>query len=304
MNLVTISDRQSLSIDLLDYGARITSIRFNELELALTYSKLEDYLSDSFYLGATIGPICNRVNDASMVIEGKRFVLPANEGRNCLHSGGKGFDKQWWSLGAHSRDHAEFLLEFDLASLGLNGNLSCTARYTVANGALTIDYSTRCDQTTFVNLCNHVYLNLSGTSKALDDHVFRLHAGSFLNVNEQKIPTGSATSLPDHFEYRINTKSSVAELDGFCDHHFNTPDSAMMSASSLSSGVSLEVSSSNPGFQFYTGKFLSEPFAESSGFCVETQYPPDAINQNGLESPLLRAGEHLTQSTTFQFKFD
>lgn len=302
MKLITISDQQRLSVSLLDYGARITRIRFAEVDVALGYPSIQQYAHDPFYMGATVGPICNRISKASLNIEGEDYRLPANEGVNCLHSGGRGFDKELWAVKAHGPSQAEFGLSYDLTKIGLRGTLECLARYTVANGCLTIDYLTRCDQTTYVNLTNHVYLNLSGAEATIDDHCFELNAASFLNVDEQKLPNGTLTTLPNPCQYQFGSEALDAGLNGNpCDYHFNARDELMARISCASSGLNLEVCSNLPGYQFYTGTHLSEPFTPASGFCIETQHPPDAINQRDLEAPLLRPGDIRTTTTRYQF---
>lgn len=310
MKLITISDRQSLSVSLLEYGARIASIQFAGIEVALGYASIEQYLQDPYYMGATVGPICNRIGNAMLRVEGEQCQLPANEGNNCLHSGGRGFDKEPWAINTVSASHAEFGLSYDLSEIGMRGTLECLARYSVVNGCLSIDYTTRCDQTTYVNVTNHVYLNLSGEGSSIQDHSFELNADSFLNVDEQKLPDGSVTKLPNPYHYRYGSDSADASLSGEpfgkpfgkpCDFHFNARGQRMAHISAASSGLNLEISSNLPGFQFYTGTFLSRPFEPASGFCIETQYPPDAINRPELEAPLLHAGQTRTVSTHYQF---
>lgn len=303
MNLVTISDNKDLHVDLLDYGARIVGVRFAGTDVALAYSEKAQYLVDPFYLGATVGPICNRIAGAKLNIEGKDFYLPANEGDNCLHSGGQGFDKQYWELESSGDDFVEFKLHYQLSAIGLQGYLLCIARYQVNDGALTVKYTTQSSHACYVNITNHVYLNLSGAGgqAPITDHVFEINASSFVNIDNAKIPDGSLTEIPAPFSYQLNTKNRITEFSELCDHHFNVRDKRMIRVSCLNSDIILEVSGDAPGFQFYTGKYLSDPFAESAGFCVETQYAPDAINQPNFYSPVLTANEVRSNHTEFKF---
>jgi len=296
-----ISDGQQLSVSLLNYGARIASIQFSGRELALTYADIQDYLSDPFYLGATIGPITNRVANAQLTINNRVFNMPANEGKNCLHSGGVGFDKALWTLTHADQSSVEYELDFDLSKLGMCGRLKTTARYSVQGGELTIDYTSECDTTTFINLTNHVYLNLSGQDASVEDHEFTIFAQSFVNVDQDSIPTGNITKLDSPMSYQLGSPPPFAEFNGLVDHHFNSDSGKLVAAKSISSGIQMEVLSNAPGFQFYTGKFLSEPFIPSSGFCVETQLAPDAINQPNFYSPELKPGELRKQTTTYRF---
>jgi len=302
MKVTRITDGHGLNVDLLDYGARIAGIAFEGQPLALAYENLEDYTTDQFYMGTTIGPITNRVSNARIVIDDQVLHLPANEGNHCLHSGGQGFDKRTWQLTTMTENQADYELEFDLNTFGMRGTLHTTARYRVINNALTLEYISRSDTTTFINLTNHVYLNLNGQLKTLTDHDFELYAHSYLEVDDDKLPTGKKHSLFCPF------KCSLADQEyrnGF-DNHFDIQNDdsikKMLVAKSNITGVSLTVSGTSPGFQFYTGKFLQHPFKPSSGFCVETQYAPDAINQTGLYAPLLEAGQKRQQTTVFHFK--
>lgn len=303
---LSISDGHGLSVDLLNYGARICAIDFHGHQLALGLDRLEDYLDEPFYLGATIGPITNRIANGQLTVNGELLQMPCNEGKHTLHSGGAGFDKQFWQLESHSPNQICFSLEYDMTLVGLKGTLTSYAIYRVTDGCLTIKYRSSCDLTCFINLTNHVYLNLSDLD-TISDHQFQLNADSFVIVDAENIPTGELRTLNRPLEYQLD-QSLYPEFIGLCDHHFNTPapeiDSVreMLNVVSPSSGVSLTVSGNSPGFQLCTGSFLSSPFAPSGGFCVETQLAPDAINQAGFHSPLLQANQQSEQITKYQFK--
>ena len=307
MTPVQIDDGNGLIVDLLDYGARITQINYNNRNLALTYSQLDDYLSDPYYLGATIGPITNRIQSGQLTISGQQFQMPKNEGDNSLHSGNQGLDKQVWGLQKIGKDFAEFQLDYDLTKAGLKGLLEITAHYSVEAGSLRVVYETHADHDTYVNLTNHVYLNLTGERSRISDHEFTLLANSMVNVDEHSIPNGKITEFTQPLSYNIDAFDDINELKGSADHHFNVAgeDShelrTMLNAHSNTTGITLEVRGNSAGFQFYTGQYLSAPFTESSGFCVETQYAPDAINQHNLYAPVLKSGQSLTQITEYSF---
>ncbi len=302
---LSISDGHGLSVDLLNYGARICAINFHGHQLALGLDRLEDYLDEPFYLGATIGPITNRIANGQLTVNGELLQMPCNEGKHTLHSGGAGFDKHFWQLESHSPNQICFSLDYDMTIVGLKGRLTTKAIYRVTDGCLTIKYRSSCDHTCFINLTNHVYLNLSSLDN-ISDHRFQLHADSFVVVDAENIPTGELKTLNKPFEYQLK-QSLYPEFIGLCDHHFNTPEPElgslceMVNVVSSDSGISLSVSSNSPGFQFYTGKFLSAPFAPSGGFCVETQLAPDAINQASFYSPLLNPNQQVEQITQYQF---
>ena len=302
MNLVTITDDQQLSVTLLDYGARIAGIKFGHLNVALSYQKPEDYLSDPYYLGATIGPITNRISNGQLSINQQPFQLPRNEGSNCLHSGGNGFDKQVWTLTLREKARVEYQLDYDLSSIGLLGILSTTATYSVKKGTLRIEYRSHCTATAYVNLTNHVYLNLSGHPNVIDDHEFELHANALVLVDNANLPTGKTVALSSPLRYQLNKPPTLPQLAQGCDHHFDAKPGCFLRAVSNTTGLGVEVSGDSAGYQFYTGGFLAAPFSPSSGFCVEAQFAPDAINQANLYSPLLEAGEFYQKTTCFTFQ--
>ncbi len=316
MQTISINSNE-LRVSLIPLGARIVDIEFSGHGLSLRYNRLDDYNNDVFYLGASVGPIANRIADASITIEGQHFSLPKNEGHNCLHSGGVGFDTKLWSLVEHTQSQAVFELSYDLADIGMVGILNTQAIYRIEGNQLNIEYRTRCDHTTYVNTTNHVYLNLSGhhsesDNKAINDHEFECYGDSYVIVDEQNIPTGQVTNFEAPLHCNINDSSPTAgankEFEGHADHHFNVQNSdhaeqttRMAKITSKISNIALEVFGNSPGYQLYTGAFLTEPFATSGGFCIETQCAPDAINQPGLFSPLLIKDQLRIQKTAFIF---
>ena len=136
MQNLTISDGENLSVTLGDYGARILAVDFKGESLALGYKTKEQYLVDPFYLGASIGPISNRIAHGKLSIHGQEFQMPLNEGNHTLHSGGIGFDKLVWQLRSQQSDSVCYALDFDLETVGLKGQLSVLANYAVSNLSL------------------------------------------------------------------------------------------------------------------------------------------------------------------------
>lgn len=306
---------EQLKVTLLSLGARLAGIRFSNKELALSYSDTEKFKTDPFYLGASIGPITNRIANSSLTVHNESFSLPANEGINCLHSGGNGFDKLDWSIIEQSESHVVFELDFNLVDVGMSGMLKTQVIYRVTGHKLTVEYKAQCDQDTYVNTTNHVYFNLSGHSldesnRTISDHQFRLYAQNFVAVDEYAIPNGTTTPIDSPLAYSINDDCPHKALEGSVDHHFNTDAmndvdmKLMLEAKSNESGIQMRVNSNSPGFQFYTAKHLGKPFTASGGFCVETQYAPDAINQSAFFSPLLKSGEPRKQITEYCFSVD
>lgn len=309
----SIDDGQGLRVDLLDYGARITAIKFHDQNLALGYDKQTDYLSDSYYMGATVGPIANRVNQGGLVINERSLQLPINHGEHCLHSGNVGFDKETWRVVSLNKNSILYELAYPMSRVGLQGDVHVTARYHVENNTLSVEYTCQTNTPTYINLTNHVYLNIDGNTH-INNHQFTLFAQDYAEVDRQNIPIGTVVPVENSiFNYQPQNptcQTHPAFADGV-DHHFNTTGSnskhstqtyKMLSVRSSKSNVELTISSNSIGFQFYTGNFLSDPFLPSAGFCVEPQLAPDAINQTTFESPLLMPDQERVQTILYQFK--
>ncbi len=304
-----------LQLSLVPLGARIAGLKYRGTELALCYADDSHYLSDSFYLGASVGPIANRIAHASLNIHNKSYHLPQNEGAHCLHSGGLGFDRENWNIVDQSSNSITFELDYTLQKIGMQGHITILATYRVVKNSLRIDYLTTCDEDTYINPTNHVYLNLSGRDSTLDnidisDHSFKLYGQNFVGVDNKNIPNGQLHEFQSPLHFKLN---NMDVFDGLVDHHFNVKGNGsselkqadeivtMLEAKSEHSGITLHVRGNSIGYQFYTGHFLSKPFPPSAGFCVETQYAPDAINQPYLYSPVLPAGITHKHTTIFEF---
>jgi len=307
MKMTQISDGKNLHIELLDLGARIVGIKIGDTQTNLVcgYADIEDYANDAFYMGATIGPITNRIKNATLSVNNEPFQLPANEGATCLHSGGMGFDKEIWSLKSASDSHVEYKLVYDLNKVGMRGILTTLARYTAQDNALYIEYQSRCDTTTYINLTNHVYLNLSANQTAVHDHDFVFYTDKFVIKDEENASTNETQKVNSPFEYSL---CDTSVFNGCVDQHFivkdNAADTTLLSvahAQSQSTGIAVEVLSNSPGFHFYTGHGLADPFVPFQGFCIETQTIPNAINLSEFEAPLLNANESRTQTTVLKF---
>lgn len=307
MKITQISDGKDLRVDLMDYGARIIGIYIDQqaINIVCGYSSNQEYLNDSFYMGATIGPIANRIKNSQLSINNETFHLPANEGANCLHSGGVGFDRELWSLQSASNNCVEYKLVYDLKQVGMRGILTTVARYTAKDNALHIEYESHCDTTSYINLSNHVYLNLSASQSAIDDHRFSLFADKFAIKDAQNNSNGKVQSIKQPFEFSLKDDSQFKD---YVDQHFIVKDkeadtglNLIAHAISLKSDIQVEVLTTSPGFHFYTGYFLRDPFVPSQGFCIETQTIPNAINLAEFDAPLLKANEPRTQKTIFKF---
>jgi aldose 1-epimerase len=233
------------------------------------------------------------------------YQLHRNHGQHCLHGGTANFDKALWQVTEQSQDSVLFELNYAEDTSALPGNLSVSARFSVANNSLEIEYTVTTDKATYVNLTNHLYLNLNGACEPIQNHQFSLYADGFLQADQDSIPTGNITAVENPLQYSLVDQSPYAQINHAADSHFvlNNPQTHNKLARAYSplSKISAEVSSSKAGFQFYTGQFLAEPCQPFGGFCVEPQFAPNAINQTEFASPLTTPDKPYLHKIRFDF---
>lgn len=311
------------------YGAKLVSVRTPDrsgkmADVVLGFDSLEEYLAEKEpHLGSVVGRFGNRIAGGKFSIDGKTFQVPLNNGPNALHGGPVGFDKKVWEA-RELPGGAEFTLVSPDGDMGFPGTMTATARYTLTDNLLRIDYWATTDKPTVVNLTNHAYFNLHGDDKGtILDHVVELNADRFTPVDSNLIPTGELLEVehtPLDFRKgevvgsRIEDHNEQLKLAGGYDHNFvvNGQAGSLRTAATVTepvSGRKLTVETTEPGIQFYSGNFLNGSFTgrhgvkyeRRTGFCLETQHFPDSPNQPDFPSTVLRPGEKLHSVTTFRF---
>ncbi len=305
-----------------NYGGTITSIQSPDRlgvldDVVLGFDAIYGYLISPFYHGATIGRYANRISGGKIAIDGRQYFLPLNDGVNHLHGGVKGFDKRVWApeiinealqLKYHSPNGEE----------GYPGNLRASVTFRVIADRLEIDYQAVTNKPTVVNLTNHAYFNLGGSENILG-HRLWLDADCYSPVDENLIPVGvhqSVAGTPFDFteatviDEIINDEHIQLRRGNGYDHNFvlNQVRNPQISVFDPVSGRVLEISTTMPGVQFYTGNFLDGrdvgrggPMGFRSGLCLETQYFPDSPNKPTYPSTLLHPGEKYIEKTVYRF---
>jgi aldose 1-epimerase len=331
VNLFMLQD-DGIEVAIMNYGARIVSIRTvdrdgNMANVVLGYSGLDSYIADqSSYLGAVVGRYANRIASGRFSIGDHRYQAATNNHGNTLHGGISGFDRRVWSAQPFSSG-IELALESADGDQGFPGNLSVRVRYSIFPNALRIDYSSSTDQTTIVNLTNHTYFNLSGSSDTtiLDDEL-TIAADQFTPIDSFLIPTGTLCPVDDTpFDFRsptvigerIELDHEQLKLAGGYDHNFVLKGAigelkTVARLHCATSGRSLTVSTTEPGLQLYTGNFLDgtrygeaqEGHGRRSGVCMETQHFPDSPNHPNFPSTELPPGQLRRSTTIFEFSVD
>lgn len=310
-----------MSAEVLDYGATIRSIIVPDrhgrpTDVVLGYDSIEEYVQNGGCFGGTVGRFANRIGGASFELNGKTYPLPANNGQNHLHGGKLGFHKRLWQ--AHEQDGG---VAFEIFSPdgdeGYPGNLSLRVKFSWQGNALELHYHATCDRDTIVNFTNHTYFNLDDSAD-VQAQLLQIDADRFTLNDAHCLPTGDilpveGTAMDFRREKPIGQDADSHEpcvyLSGGYDSNFilNAVGESMH-ARSLKSGVSLRVSTDQPGVQLYTANGMKERpckggrvYGHRGGFCLETQHYPDCIHHPDWPSCILRAGESFDSRTSFAF---
>ena len=331
--LYTLRNSSGIEVRVTNYGGRVVSLKTPDRkglfgDIVLGFDNLAGYLAKNPYFGALVGRYANRIANGEFALNGTRYSVARNNGQNSLHGGWKGFDKRIWD--AHeivAGDDPELELSYLSADgeEGYPGNLQVTVRYTLtSSNELRLDYGATTDKDTVLNLTNHSYFDLSGqgTGKILDYEV-TIDADRFTPVNAHLIPTGELRTVegtpfdfrrPKPIGSRIEEKNEQLKLALGYDHNFvlNTTGSRPSLAASAGdpqTGRVLEVLTTQPGLQFYTGNHLDGSVVGKNGIaygfrsavCFETQHFPDSPNQPSFPSTELKAGQRYQGTTMFRF---
>jgi len=297
-SLITLSNESGVAITLTDLGARIVRWlapdRNGRLaNIVLGFDSAHAYRNDTAYLGCTVGRFANRIGNSRFVLDGVEYRLTSNEGRHHLHGGLEGFDKRVWRY-VQNQSGVVFRLDSPDGDQGYPGHLRASAAYSLDNdNRLVITYQAETDMPTIVNFTNHAYFNLSGDhSRTVLDHTLRLNASRYTPVNDELIPTGEIASVQGtHLDFRSARLIGDRFGDGF-DHNFVLDGANAARLEHSESGRVLEIETTQPAIQFYSGNFLNgSPFDRHTGLCLETQAYPDSPNNPNFPSTTLRPGE-------------
>jgi aldose 1-epimerase len=309
--------------EIMNYGAAMIALRTPDNNgrfenVVLGFNTLEPYLASTANLGATIGRYANRIARAHFKLDGREYKLATNDGANTLHGGAIGFDKALWDAEPFS-DATSTGVRFSYISpdgeAGFPGALSVEVIYRLTkDDILSIDYRATTTKPTPVNLTHHSYFNLSGDpGRAIGDHELLIEADHFTPVDASVIPTGELRDVADTpFDFRashaigarIEDDDAQLRIGGGYDHNFvlNKPaPNALTRAAVLlepSSGRRMELWTTEPGLQFYTGNSLP---ARRTGLCLEPQHFPNSPNEPRFPSTILRLGEMYASRTEFRF---
>ncbi len=313
--IYTISDGK-LSVDICNVGARINALRVNGVDIVYGFDCVEDYVASGTFAGATIGRVANRIAGGKFALGGKTYTLACNDGKNHLHGGTVGFDKRAFTVERHDDKSVVMSYLSPDGEEGYPGELKMIVEFTVSDGALTVKFDATSDKDTLWCPTNHAYFNLDGeNSGKMTDNILTINAPRYTPVDGGLIPTGELKSvIGTPFDFtspkRIGENIACAELastKGY-DHNFVFGDERICRVESVKTGITMELTTDMPCVQFYSGGYVenikckSGHYGQWTGFCLEPQYMPNAINMHNVDSPVLRAGE--SKSHYIKYKFN
>lgn len=318
---ITITDGK-LTVSILTVGATIYEILFPDrsgklTDMTIGYSEPDDYLHNAAYFGATVGRCANRIENATFSIDGREYHLTDNNHGCCLHGGKENFTSQIFDVIAQSKNSVTLRVVSPDGTDGFPGTVTATVIYTVENAALTIEYEAVTDKDTLINMTNHAYFNLAGEGEVLDT-TLQSSADSYCLSSPACLPIGKATLDGVPFDFRtekpigIFMQESHPQTDQFhgFDQHFFVPGEGyrpFVTAKCKKSGIRMDVTSTQQGFQLYTASRLHGPGKHGTelipycSFCIEAQDAPDTIHHPYGKSSLVRAGETYREKTTYAF---
>ena len=308
----------ALSCGVITYGGALRFLTVpgqtgGPVDVVLGFDTLEDYIRQDKYMGALVGRYGNRIGGSRFALEGQEYPLRANDGPNHLHGGPEGFDKKVWQVRAQTRSSVSLSLFSPDGEEGYPGNLEVTVTYTLRGQGLEIAYRARSSRTTLCNLTNHAYFNLSGHgSGSIEGQHIQLPASRYTPVGEGLIPTG-AVDLVEGTPMDLRELQPIGRREYDNNWAIDGWDGTLRLAArawSPDTGVRMEVLTTMPGIQFYTGNFLDgcprgkggAPYGKGGAFCLETQYFPDSPNHPDFPSAVLAAGEVLESKTVYRFE--
>ncbi len=334
VQLFTLSNKNGMEARIMDYGGIVVSLKVPDRtgkldDVVLGLNTLDDYLKGHPYFGALVGRYGNRIAKGRFTLNGVEYKLAVNNGENHLHGGIKGFDKRVWNAKFVKTAKGEVSLVLTYLSKdgeeGYPGNLNVTVVYTLTNNnELKLDYTATTDKDTVVNLTHHSYFNLKGEGNGdILDHQLMINANRFTPTDAGSIPTGELKSVSGGpFDFtkstvigaRINQPDQQLQFGKGYDHNFvldGRMGTVHLAATVFepTTGRVMEVLTTEPGIQFYTGNFLDgtltgksgKVYQQRYGFCLETQHFPDSPNQPKFPTTTLRKGQTMHSTTIYRF---
>ncbi len=308
-----------LSANIMTWGASIQDLRLENHEppLVLGFNNFDDYLAHSPYFGATPGRVANRIGNGKFTIDGTAYQVDTNvNNKHTLHGGVGGIGKRNWKIADLGTSHVDLILTDPDGAMGFPGTCEMICSYALKdNGVLHVSLTTRCDAPTIANLTHHSYFNLDGSADSRD-HQVQIFANKITEVDSDFIPTGKLIEVkgsPHDFQTAKPIGQDCSEEtiydNNYCLHNERRNLQEVAIAHSDQSRITMTLSTTEPGLQFYAGHkiktpvagLVGKPYGAYAGFCFEAQSWPDAINHKGFPNIILRPDEELRQTSEYRF---
>lgn len=329
ISMYTVTNKNGMVMKVTDFGAILVSVLVPNKEGSLTdvvlgFEHGEDYQVNGSHFGSTIGRNGNRIDQAAFVLNGKKVQLTPNENENNLHSGPDGFEFMMWEA-QENGNGVSFKHHSPDGEQGFPGNFDVTVTYTLTEeNGVEIHYEGISDQDTVANMTNHSYFNLGGhDSGNVYEHTMQLNASAYTPVIDSKsIPTGEIAPVagtpmdftePKFIGKEIDADFEQLQLTGGYDHNYVLDKEEgsfawMAKAYCEKTGIAMDAYTDCPAVQFYTGNFIEHEegkngavYGKRQGFCLESQYCPNAVNDTHFAQPFLKAGEKYDSKTEYRF---
>lgn len=331
-SLYVLENSNSMQVAITNYGGRIVNIVVPDkdgklTDVALGYNDLEQYLNDNdIYFGTITGRYANRIANGKFQLDGKDYQLTINNGSHCLHGGPTGFHARVWDAVKPDNLTLELYYTSKDGEEGFPGTLSLKVIYTLTDeNSLKIEYFATTDKKTILNLTNHSYFNLNGHDAGdIAGHVLKINADRFTPTHEDYIPTGEINPVentpfdfrePTTIGERIDLPDTQLVYGKGYNHNFvicGEENSLNLAATAIGpqSGIQMDVLTTEPGIQLYTGNFLNSKSSQGKGgraynlregFCLETQHFPDSVNQPSFPTTILKPEEEYRSITIYKF---
>lgn len=314
--LYRISNVRGAYVELLNYGATIVSVVMPDRQgklsnVVLKYDNLCQYMDDSYYLGATVGRFANRISYARFILDGKIYYMDKNDNENSNHGGFNGLNTIIFESEIVGQS-IEFRTNSREGEGGFPGNLELCVKYTLSeDNKLRIEYRALSDKRTPINITNHAYFNLLGDKSSALDHSLYIDAEKHLDMNNDFLPTGRILNVSntafDFRKYMEISKMSKMKKDNLLGYNAffirsgKSYEVSIVSLRDIKSGRQLDVCTSMPGVQLYTGDFLDKDFIPFQGVCLEAQYHPDGVNNYNFETCILEPDKEKTDWIEYTF---
>ncbi|MDD3360454.1 MAG: galactose mutarotase [Hespellia sp.] len=326
--LYILTNDKGMSIAVSDFGATLVRVIIPDrdgypVDVVLGYDHAEEYENGGVFFGASIGRNANRIGGASVMIDGVKYDLEKNDGKNNLHSGNDFYNKRIWRTRYKGNQKVKFALRSGDNDQGYPGMLDMEVTYELTEeNEVRISYHCSPNKNTIINMTNHSYFNLNGHAMGnILKHVVAINADAFTRADSQSIPTGEIVPVkgtPMDFRKKktvgrdIDAEYEALIFGGGYDHNWVLNQSGRFRKAAIAigdqTGIRMEVYTDLPGMQFYTANFVeNEPgkdgavYQKRDAMCFETQYFPDAVHHDNFQQPIYKAGEIYQTSTMYKF---